>query len=205
MTLDMPLIFNRRLVISLDILTKEVGIMAKITNKREAEKKAVELYDELFNASDAIFKGNFATDLNAILHKLKIRLVIRPLKEFEKLVDKNGVSGFLLKTGNDYAIFVEESDPIERKRFTIAHEMAHKILNHIDDDEYVSIYFRDDYSSDGTKVEEVAANAFAATILMPEKIIRHVYSLTSDIPMTARYLGVSDSSVRFRLKNLGIL
>jgi len=205
MTLDMPLIFNRRLVISLDILTKEVGIMAKITNKREAEKKAVELYDELFNASDAIFKGNFATDLNAILHKLKIRLVIRPLKEFETLVDNTGVSGFLLKTGDEYAIFVEESDPIERKRFTIAHEIAHKILNHIDGDEYVSIYFRDDYSSDGTKVEEVAANAFAAAILMPEKIIRHVYSLTSDIPMTARYLGVSDSSVRFRLKNLGIL
>jgi len=205
MTLDMPFMFNKRLKIRLDISIKEVERVAKITNKKAAEKKAAEFYNVHFDMNDAIFKGNFATNLNAVLQKLGIRAVIGSLKEYENLTGRTGASGFLLKNGDEYAIFVEEDDPMERKRFTIAHEIGHKVLNHINNAEYVSISFRDNFSSQWTKDEEIAANAFAAVLLMPEKIIRHVYTLTSDIPMTARYLGVSDSAVRKRLDSLGIL
>ena len=205
MTLDMPLVFNKRLIIRFDISIKEDEITMKIIDKRDAEKKAAEFYDEHFSSTDAIFKGYFATDLNAILQKLDISLVIQSLKEYANIVSRADVSGLLMKNGSEYAIFVEEGDSMERKRFTIAHEIAHKVLNHIDDTKHVSISFRDDYSSQGTSAEEIAANAFAAVLLMPEKIIRHVYTLTSNIVATARYLGVSDAAARNRLNNLGIL
>ncbi|MCL2571276.1 MAG: ImmA/IrrE family metallo-endopeptidase [Defluviitaleaceae bacterium] len=205
MTVDMPFIFNRRLVISLNISIKEVEAMTKIVSRQDAEKKASQLYDEHFNPTDSIFRRSFATDLNTILQKMGISVVIQSLKEYEEITKKADVSGFLLKNGDEYAIFVEEGDSMERKRFTIAHEIAHKILNHIDETKFVNISFRDDYSSQGTSEEEIAANAFAAVLLMPEKIIRHVYTLTSDIAATARYMGVSDAAVRNRLNNLGIL
>jgi len=205
MNLDIPIGFGKRLVIGVSITVKEVEVMGKITNAREAEKRAAELYDEHFNATDAIFKGRFATDLPTILQKLGIKIVIRSLKDYEGLVAKPNVSGYLWKNGNEFAIFLEEKDSLERKRFTIAHEIAHKVLNHIDDNKHVSIFFRDEFSAKGVNAEEIAANAFAATLLMPEKIIRHVYTLTSDVAMTARYLGVSDTAARIRLDNLGIL
>ena len=205
MNWDMLLGFNKRLVVCFDISIKEVDIMAKITSKQDAEKRAAKLYMEHFDPIDIIFKGSFATDLSVILQKLGIRVVIQSLKGYEKLAENFDVSGYLLKNGDEFAIFVEEADSIERKRFTIAHEIAHKVLNHLDDGKYVSISFRDNYSSLGVNDEEIAANAFAATLLMPEKIIRHVYTLTSDIATTARYLGVSDTAVRNRLNNLGIL
>ena len=179
--------------------------MTRISNKQDAERKATEFYDEYFDLKESIFKGVFATNLHHILQKMGIRLIIQSLKPYEEMTGKTDVSGLLLKNGDEYAIFVEEGDSIERKRFTIAHEIGHKVLNHVDDAEYVSISFRDDHSSNGSNSEEIAANAFAAVLLMPEKIVRHVYTLTSDIAMTASYLGVSDTALRYRLSSLGIL
>jgi len=206
MILDIPIFFKNRLIISFDISTKEVEVMTKIINKRDAEKKAIELYEKHFGSVDNVSQGLFATDLNMILQKLNINVVIKPLAEYERLTGKSGISGVLLKNEeNQYTIFIEESDSVERKRFTIAHEIAHKVLNHIGDDERVSVSYRDEFSSLGHSPEEIAANTFAAALLMPEKVIRRVYYLTSDIAMTARFLGVSDTAARYRLINLGIL
>ena len=206
MVLEIPLILKKRLMVSFAISTKEVEVMAKITNKREAEKKAVELYEKCFGSVDNISQGLFATDLNRVLQELKIIVIIKPLAEYERLAGKNGISGVLLKNEeNQYTIFIEENDSLERKRFTIAHEIAHKVLNHIDDTKRVSVSYRDEFSSSGYDPEEIAANAFAAALLMPEKVIRYVYFLTSDVAKTARFLGVSDTAARYRLNNLGIL
>jgi len=206
MVIDIPLIFKKCLIISFEISTKGVEVMAKITNKREAEKKAIELYEKCFGSVDNISHGLFATDLNKVLQSLNISVLIKPLAEYENLTGKNEISGVLLKNEeNQYTIFIEESESVERKRFTIAHEIAHKYLNHIDDTKRVSVSYRDEFASQGSIPEEIAANAFAAALLMPEKVIRYVYFLTSDVAKTARFLGVSDTAARYRLSNLGIL
>jgi len=192
-------------MININITKEEADISMKIIDKHDAEKRAALFYDEHFNSTDSIFKGFFATDLNAILRKLEVKVVIQSLKEYAKIAKKTDLAGLLLKNGDEYAIFVEEGDSMERKRFTIAHEIAHKILNHHDESKLVSVSYRDDYSSQGIDDAEIAANAFAAALLMPEKIIRHVYTLTSDISTTARYLGVSDAAAWRRLNSLGIL
>jgi len=205
MTLKIPLWRHKLIIIRIKIFTKEVGIMSKIINKQEAEKTAFDFFEKNFNIADAIFKGEFATNLSKILEILKIKVVIQPLNKIEEITGKTGISGLLLKDGDDYTIFLEENDSLERRRFTTSHEIAHKLLNHISDTDAVSISYRDDYAKKGNDPEEIAANAFAAALLMPEPIIRHVYTLTADISATARYLSVSDSAAKNRLINLGIL
>jgi len=205
MTMDMPLFFRKYLKISFNIIEKEDKIMAKIIKKSEAEKRAMEFYDDNFNIDNEIFVGNFATNLSYILQKLNIKVIIKSLAESQALAGGRLISGALLKKGDNYTIFVEEAEAKERKRFTIAHEIAHKILNHIDTDEHVSISFRGKGFPIGDTDEDTAANAFAAALLMPERMIRHVYKLTSNVLTTARLMGVSESAARYRLNTLKVL
>ena len=72
-------------------------------------------------------------------------------------------------------IGVESNQPETRQRFTIAHELGHFLL-HEGDQVHVDRQFRLNYrsakSSTAEDVEEIEANAFAAAILMPERLLR---------------------------------
>lgn len=66
-----------------------------------------------------------------------------------------------------------------RQRFSAAHELGHHLLHahHITNTVHVDkgnrALFRSKLSSKGTDLLEVQANAFAAEILMPKKLISH--------------------------------
>ncbi|MNJ73273.1 hypothetical protein D3C77_700470 [compost metagenome] len=53
--------------------------------------------------------------------------------------------------------------------------------------------------------DERYANAFAATLLMPEKYVRKLYRSARNIQELADAFGVSTAAMNFRLKNLGIV
>src|SRR6185437_11369540 len=85
------------------------------------------------------------------------------------------VSGMLVPLpepldGKRWAIVVNQSHPQTRKRFTIAHELGHLLLHGFTtphaDREFI-VRFRDARSSDGSVLEEIEANQFAAELLMP--------------------------------------
>ena len=62
-----------------------------------------------------------------------------------------------------------------RQRFTIAHELGHRALHpgrELILDVPVRVNLRDKTSSMASDIEEIEANAFAATLLMPEQMIR---------------------------------
>lgn len=119
------------------------------------------------------------------------------------------VSGVLRKIPGDVAVIVlEDSDSLNKKRFTCAHELGHYILRAGDAD-YMNVEgyveLRSTGPSPGEISDEVFANQFAAFLLMPREEVllrcksdRHVY-------MLAPHFGVSDEAMRYRLGNLRIM
>jgi Zn-dependent peptidase ImmA (M78 family) len=100
-----------------------------------------------------------------------------------------------------YSIGVNATESLQRKRFTVAHEIAHFILhrNRIGDE------LQDDamYRSGLSTWEEVQANKLAADILMPVKLIRQLQARGCiSVSTLASALDVSEAAMRVRLSYL---
>lgn len=94
------------------------------------------------------------------------------LSVFERYLPEN-VSGFIVVQDENFMDFdtnqlitVNRYDNSRRKRFTIAHELAHFVLHKGNDALYAH---RDAGQHDRTETE---ANLFASVILMPEELVR---------------------------------
>jgi Zn-dependent peptidase ImmA (M78 family) len=86
------------------------------------------------------------------------------------------ISGVLMPLDHGkWAIVVNADHSPVRQRFTIAHELGHIFLHsfttpHADR----AFRFRDARSSEGSALEEVQANQFAAELLMPRRLVLKV-------------------------------
>lgn len=123
-------------------------------------------------------------------------------------------SGVLVRNGNRAVIGVNEDHHSNRKRFSIAHEIAHFVLHKGDTyiDKGYRVQFRDLESGSGTKREEMEANAFAAALLMPAVWVRDAFlsqpfDLTEDdvLAMLAEKFEVSTQAMSFRLMRLRLI
>lgn len=102
-----------------------------------------------------------------------------------------------------FAIFVNKDHHANRRRFTIAHEIAHYVLH----EEQIGDGIFDDalYRSGLSNSIEAQANSLAADILMPWRILnRYISSNINDdgepnIEELARIFQVSQQSMGFRL------
>jgi Zn-dependent peptidase ImmA (M78 family) len=130
-------------------------------------------------------------------------------------------SGFILRDGKMTIIGVNTLTSRRRQRFTIAHELGHLLLHEgkpLIVDHSIRVNFRNDVSSMATDDEEIEANAFAASLLMPRnlilnnlkayiiKVAQHSESISREdlIVHLAREFDVSAEAVGYRLMNLGI-
>lgn len=92
---------------------------------------------------------------------------------FEELEDK--ISGFLLKAPSGAVIGVNSRHHRNRQRFTIAHELGHHCMHpdeptvYVDD---VMVHFRGEDIHAPLTQTEIEANAFAASLLMPEEFLK---------------------------------
>lgn len=100
-------------------------------------------------------------------------------------------------------IIVNLFDPDYRQRFTLAHELAHHLLQH------KGVSYRegkiDEYDVEYI-LREREANKLAASILMPKKIINYIYQNISDdnvVKFFSEKFNVSYTAMEYRLKNLG--
>ncbi len=124
------------------------------------------------------------------------------LSVFEK--ELPGISGMLtadhLSGPCGYTIYVNSTDPLNRRRFTIAHEIAHYLLHR---NKSATAEFKDDrmYRSPGlSDAKEAEANRLAADILMPRRIIRRLLDQgISDPQQMASTLIVSPDAMEIRL------
>jgi len=158
--------------------------------------------------------GSMEIDVKLLASKKGIKLV-----EYDFGED---ISGVLLYDGKEATIGYSRNNGYNRQRFTIAHELGHFTLGHqrkgvfVDTpDKYFPPKFRNKDSSTGENTQEIEANAFAAALLMPEKLVMEVidriklqhlhleenYNLTDQL---AGFFGVSPQAMLFRLNRLDI-
>lgn len=112
-------------------------------------------------------------------------------------------SGHYLYRDGDPLITYNPSDAPVRRRFTIAHEIAHHVHGDIDAPRDTA----EQFNSRSRDPKEVAANRFAAALLMPAGLVRHlvVDKRMTDIVKLASTFGVSTAAMEFRLRNIGLL
>ena len=117
-------------------------------------------------------------------------------------------------------ILVNSLEPDTRQRFTLAHELGHFVLNH------QGVNHRSDdssvYSDEQLRVNEIAANQFAAELIMPKNLVRKcliqtMKDLNYDLKQTfdesdleniyedmAQKMKVSKQALKYRLNNLKV-
>ena len=109
-------------------------------------------------------------------------------------------------------VFVEQSDPPYRKRFSIAHELGHHFLHLPEDGEIVdkrADMFREREPITGQisddRIREIQANWFAAALLMPADLTRAEWNRTPSVRHMARLFNVSEEAMGYRLDTLNLL
>ena len=116
-------------------------------------------------------------------------------------------SGMIEMDGDTPVITVNSTEYGPRQRYTIAHEIGHFVLGHLNNTERCC---RDDAASFKTGTAspiERQANQFAAALLMPTKV--REYAIVdrgyTKLEALAQLFGVSEVAMKWRLVNLGIL
>ena len=126
------------------------------------------------------------------------------------------VSGALIRANGLVGIAVNASHHPNRRRFTVAHELAHYRLKHEGEhvDRDFTVIRRDDKSSEANDSFEIEANAFAACLLMPrEFLLRDLRTnFNGNLDLSEEHLStiakryrVSTTALNYRLINLGLI
>ena len=129
------------------------------------------------------------------------------------------VSGLLVIENNRIVIGYNSNESLVRQRFTLAHEVGHFILhcnNSKKDKIFVDkIMFRKNFSSNIERRQEMQANIFAASLLMPKNLVEKEFELiinSSDylteediVSKMANKFKVSEIAMTYRLINLNFL
>jgi Zn-dependent peptidase ImmA (M78 family) len=150
-------------------------------------------------------------DVKAVAKRLRLKILEMDLGE--------DVSGLLISKGDSTIIAVQKGDSLNRRRFTIAHEIGHFRLRHqFERGEHVHvdrghlITPRNSRSSLGEDPKEIEANQFAASLLMPSKLVlRKIKELKvksvrdDDVANLADLFRVSEQAMTIRLSTLGYL
>jgi len=116
------------------------------------------------------------------------------------------LAGMVAKRGDHSSILVKDDDALNRKRFTIAHELGHMLLHlHQDDGEFIDTmdHFRTT-GLNGNNGPEVEANQFAAALLMDSELIKQCWPAVQSSDSMADIFKVSKEAMEYRLNFLGL-
>ena len=122
------------------------------------------------------------------------------------------VSGVLVRQSGGMVIGVNRRHSKARQRFTAAHELGHALLHEgseVHHDQVFRMNLRSDLSSQGIDPEEIEANHFAASLLMPRITLERDPSAflieiedATAVSSLARRYGVSAHAMALRLAAL---
>lgn len=151
--------------------------------------------------------NEFPVDPARIASKLAI-----PVKEVTfKRYNDDSVSGGIIKEKNSVKIYVNKTDSMNRKRFTIAHELGHYFLKHLENKgEYVDMHREALYTNDPNELD---ANEFAACLLMQSDIVINKFKVLKNVGFSQDYIIyklseifiVSQAAMKNRLRNLRLI
>lgn len=161
--------------------------------------------DQIENIAEAIRKHFGYTDEDYFIDITKVATNAGMIVNEVEFEDPN-ISGMLITNGTQLTVDINRSESEERKRFTIAHEIAHSILhsskkgNHIDYRQAIK-----NYTSKDELTKEVQANMLASAILMPKKLVKNAWERLRDIDDIADLFKVSKRAAAIRLESLGLI
>ena len=165
-------------------------------NLREIERRAAGLLERYGHQRPPV-------DVMLLCEQLGIEVVP------EELDDE--VSGILVLQPQP-VIAVNKTHGVARQRFTIAHEVGHFVLHRTRKDavfvDRAAIQYRNQVSSTGIDPNEVAANNFAAALLMPHRMLEEDLKAFDDsigdvhVIRLAKKYGVSEQAMSIRLARL---
>jgi Zn-dependent peptidase ImmA (M78 family) len=163
---------------------------------RDIEKRAAALLEQHSHENPPI-------DVVRLCQQLGIEVIPEELDE--------EISGILLLQQQP-VIAVNRTHSRARQRFTIAHEIGHFVLHRTRKDavfvDRAAMHFRNQVSSTGLDPNEVAANHFAAALLMPQRMLeedlRSIDESIADVHVIqlAKKYGVSEQAMNIRLARL---
>jgi hypothetical protein len=120
-------------------------------------------------------------------------------------------SGMLLPAERRIVLNASEAmhgdTPIQRHRFTIAHEIGHWVCHCLEGraPEPEPSYCRPvDLTEAADRTLEREANVFAAELLMPEPAVREVWEELGDVAYCATRFDASPTAMQWRLYNFGL-
>jgi Zn-dependent peptidase ImmA (M78 family) len=170
-----------------------------MTDNRSPRERAVKAAKDILQDQDI---RSIPVSVMAIAANLGVRVV-------HKLLDDE-TSAFLVIKDDQATIAVNKNHHQNRQRFSIAHELGHYCLHRGDSAVFVDTklaFFRNANSSRGEFKNEIAANAFAAELLMPEKFLEEYLPYIDlhnelSIRSLALKFEVSEQALTIRLANL---
>tara|TARA_Y100000782_G_C10169204_1_gene259016 strand:+ start:330 stop:839 length:510 start_codon:yes stop_codon:yes gene_type:complete len=120
-----------------------------------------------------------------------------------------GLSGLAeINNQGQRVIYCNSTESLNRQRFTLAHELGHHALGHVEPGKKMQrVDMPTAFNSNTDDWEERQANNFAAQILMPLDAIKTMLFAkgVSNIKELAKIFQVSEAAMYYRLKNLGYL
>jgi Zn-dependent peptidase ImmA (M78 family) len=172
------------------------------SSRRHIELRAAQL------ASKFSKKNKGFVDVVEIAEKLGLQVSEHDLGD--------NVSGVLYIDKGKGVIGYNKNESEVRRRFTVAHEIAHFLLHRLDNEIFVDkkefkVLYRDDNSTTGEIKQEREANAFAAALLMPrERVIKELQAVPFDlgddkedvINKLSQVFKVSSQAMMYRISNL---
>lgn len=152
---------------------------------------------------------SYPVDIQAILDKLGVNYAPMDFSELESqnpdvIKIRGSILGAVTVVGDVVNIYYSKDSTENRKRFTLAHELAHCCLHAPDLRDRGHIEFRLDTNS--PTLREEAANIFAGQLLIPEKPLIEIYKqlLIPASDVIANEFKVSTHVMEARLTYLGL-
>jgi len=184
---------------------------------KDFENKKTSAYELLEYLEKSGFEVKLPIDVEGIVRYLNINYASTP--DFRKFKTIGSIT--LIDGKPKIWVNPMENSMVERKRFTIAHELGHLMFNHLSsikqniDDDVISLNRDDNWDE-----LEMEANGFAAQLLMPasivkeelEKYITDYQRKTHQTPSNedkvvalSTVFNVSRAAMEYRLSKLGEL
>jgi len=137
------------------------------------------------------------TDLTIIFAGLDLKYI--------ELNDANEIDGAILEIEGKPAIAVlNKARPLQRQRFTLAHELGHIFLEHIKRDIYDPEEIRENDTQSADKMKppkEIEADIFASELLIPRKQLKKYAADMNNIDKLAGIFQVSKQAMTVAIMN----
>lgn len=129
------------------------------------------------------------------------------IEVFDAHLEASVCAAIVKEAGEDPVILLNAADSRNRKRFDCAHELGHYVRRTQTGapDGYEFVDLRLALGQEAGDDEEVYANRFAASLVMPEQLVRALRREGLPLVELAFRFRVSEDAMRFRLDQLGLL